>query len=168
MTMPSKLDSIESVLEKVSQWFNRLAIVAMAVLLVLTVIDVVGAKVFRWPLPGAVEVTSLVALIIAAFALPLTQMLRGHIEIEIFVIMFSKRVQAIISCVIALLALALFIVITWQIFDFSRAAQLSGRVTPTQEIPLYPFTYGAVICFFMVCPILILQFLKALKGLYEK
>ena len=148
--MPSKLDSIEKVLQKVSKWLNWFAIVAMAVLLVLTVIDVLGAKVFHWPLPGAVEVASLVGLLIAVFALPMTQMLRGHIEIEIFVIMFSKRVQAVISCLMSLLALALFIVITWQVFDFSRAAHLSGRVTPTQGIPLYPFIYGAAICFFMV------------------
>ena len=160
--MPNKLNIVEKCCNLLGQWCNWIAVIGLVAMLLVTVIDVIGAKFFRWPLPGAVEGTALLGLVVTAFALPITQALRGHIEIEVIVQMLPGRLQTVISGVVSLLGLVLFAVMTWQMFDFSRTIQIAGRVTPTQEIPLYPFTYAVTVCFFLFCPMLLVQFLKTL------
>jgi TRAP-type C4-dicarboxylate transport system permease small subunit len=166
--MSNRMVSVEKGLKRFSGGLDWLSRLAMVVMLLLTLIDVLGAKLFTWPLPGAVEITGLLGLLITCFALTSTQLERRHVEIEIFVEILPQRAQAIISSVIALIATVLFGVIAWQMFDFSRSAQLSGRVTPSEGIPLYPFTYATVVCFIVMCPVLLFQVVRSMKEVLKK
>ena len=131
-------------------------------------IRLVGAKLFSWPVPGAVEIAGLLGLLVTVLALTSTQLERRHVEIEIFVILLPQRTQAIIGSITALIALILFGVIAWQMFDFARSVQLSGRITPSERIPLYPFAYAMFVCFAVMCPVLILQFVRSIKETFRK
>lgn len=166
--MSGKLEFIE----KFSRTFNRVlrwvSMTGMVVMVLTTIIDVAGAKLFRWPLPGAFEITSILGLVVIVFALPYTQMLRGHIEIDIFTGLLPKRAQSILGCFMFLLGIILFVLITWQMFDFGQGLRMDHRVTETWEIPMYPFAYGATVCFFAGILTLLLQFIQIVAEVFKK
>ena len=159
-------------LKRYSRTFNIVlrwvAMTGMVVMVLTTIVDVVGAKLFRWPLPGAFEITSILGLVVIVFALPDTQMLRGHIEIDIFAGLLPKRAQSILGCFMFLLGIILFVLITWQMFDFGQGLRMDHRVTETWEIPLYPFAFGATVCFFAGILTLLLQFIQIVAEAFKK
>jgi len=166
--MQSKLKVFEKFVNSVSGWLNWVAIAAFVAMVMLIVVDVLGGKLLHHPVQGSFEVTGFLGLIIIAFALPFTQLLRGHIEVDFFAEKLPKRAQTIIANVISLFCIALFAMMVWQMFDYARNSQISGRVTVVQGIALYPFAYAAASCFFVVCLVISLQFLRAVTRVVRK
>jgi hypothetical protein len=53
-------------------------------------------------------------------------------------------------------------------FDFAQGLRMDHRVTETWEIPLYPFAYGATVCFFAGILTLLLQFIQIVGETFKK
>lgn len=159
-----KLDSFEKLAGAVSLALNRVACVAIIAMVSLATIDFIGVKVFRWGFAGSFEMVGLFGLIIVIFALPYTQLLRGHAEIDFVVNRLPKRAQAVIDSVVFLFALVLFALVTWQMFDYGGTLQASGGVTMTQGLPLSPFAYATASCCLVMCVILAVALVRGLKG----
>lgn len=140
----------------------------MVLMLVLITVDVTGAKVFRLPLPGVFDAVSLLELLIVAFAIPFTHVLRGHVRIEFFVNRLGKRAQVIVITIAALVALVLFVAMAWQMFVFSRTIQVAGVIAPTMQIPISPITYTVAISFCLMCLLLLGQLLRTVKEVIKK
>ena len=161
--MSSKLGRFNKVIEKISIWLNWIAVAGMWFMLLVITTDVVGAKVFRWPLPGVFDIVCLLEFLIVALAIPFTHILRGHVAIEFFVGQLGKRAQAIITTIAAALALILFVAMAWQMFSYSRTIQLSGEITPSLRIPVFPITYIAAVSFCVMCLLVLGQFLMKIN-----
>lgn len=52
------LKGLEKIVKLWSNWFNWIAILALILMICVIATDIIGAKLFSWPLPGAVEVVS--------------------------------------------------------------------------------------------------------------
>ena len=78
-----KIERSERFLNRISDWLNWGAVAGIAIMLALVVVDVVGAKLFIWPVPGAVEMAEFLGLVIIALALPYLQVIHGQIEVEV-------------------------------------------------------------------------------------
>lgn len=161
--MSSNLVRFNKVIEKISAWFNWIAVAGMWLMLLIITIDVIGAKAFRWPLPGVFDMVCPLEFIIVALAIPFTQILKGHVAIEFFVGQLGKRTQAVITTIAAMLALILFLAMTWQMFSYSRTIQLSGEITPSLRIPVFPITYIATLSFFLMSLLVFGEFLAKIK-----
>lgn len=132
-------------------------------MMVITCIDVVGAKVFRLPLMGAIDIVQLAQTVAIAFAASMALILGRHIRVEFFFILLPRRAQAVINSVVLLLGLGLFMVILWRLFVFGHLLQTSGDYSATIYIPYYPFAYGIALAIIPVCVVFLLEFLKSLK-----
>lgn len=152
----------------ISNWFNWLAMLGFAAMAFIAFVDVIGTKFFKFPFPGGFEITSLVAIVMIAFALPYTQSVRGHIEVELLVERFPKRAQAVIAMIISFLGMVLFALATWQMFKNAGSLLDNGNTTAVIGIPLYPFAYGASLCFFMSFLLLVLDFIKQIEKMRAK
>ena len=166
--MSGKLERFEKLANLVSGWLNWITVAGLILMSLITVVDVIGAKLFTAPIIWSFEVTALLGLVILVFALAFTQVNRGHIEIEFATMRLPIRAQTVIGAVVALVGMALFAVITWQMFDYALTLQKAGRVTHMEEIPLFPFAYGAAFCFLMVFLVLLLQFFKVVAKVVRK
>jgi len=158
----SKLERFEKFASLASRWLNWVTVVGFVAMTLATVIDVFAAKVIRIPVLWSYDITGLLGLVVLVFALAYTQFLRGHIEIEFVSARLPVRVQGIFDIIVALLGMALFAFMTWQMLDFAMTLQRTGRITSIAEIPLSPFAYGAAFCFLAVFMILLLQLFKAI------
>ncbi|MBL7209703.1 MAG: TRAP transporter small permease [Dehalococcoidia bacterium] len=158
--MSSSLDKFERLVNSLSNWLNWIAGAALVAMLALIVADIIGAKLFKWPIPGGIEMVGFLAVVVIAFAIAETQVLRGHIEVEFLVMRLPQTAQKVISALVYVLGMALFALLAWRSCDFAHTLQVKGEVSMTERIPFYPFVYGIAFCCISVFLILLGQFLR--------
>lgn len=140
----------------------------MLVMMAITCIDVIGAKVFKSPILGALDVVQLCQIVAIAFAASMTLIVGRHIQVEFFIDLLPRRIQVVINFLVLLIVLGLFMVVIWRVSLLGYSFQTSGEYSPTAYIPLYPFAYAIALACIPVCLVLIQEFFKALKQKEEK
>lgn len=143
---------------------------ALAALMLLTVLDVIG-RYFRHPILGSVELSGFLAVIVVAAALPYTYKEDGHVGVEIFTRLLPLNVRLAMDLITRTLTLGLFILITWQMFRYAGEIHHSGEVSMNLEFPIHIIIYmlGAGLAAFC-CAILesIFTTIKQLKAAAQK
>lgn len=166
--MSNRIERLEKFANSFSNWLNWIAGAGLVGMLGLTVFDIIGNKFFKHPIPGGIEVVALLGVVVTAFAIAYTKIMRGHIQVEFAVMRLPKRTQAAIAAFVSLLGLALFVLLTWRSIDYGLSLQASGTVTMTQEFPFYPFVYATAFCCIPVCLVLLVEFLKSVMKAVKK
>lgn len=162
------LDTLERFNHRLSDWFEWIGLVGLLLMMAITCIDVVGAKVFLWRLLGALDIVMLSQIVAISFAASMTLILGRHIQVEFFYNLLPPRAQAVIDSAVPLLGLGLFIVIIWRLFVLGLSYQNTGEYTATAYIPVYPFAYAIAIACIPVCLLLLLEFFKSLTKREQK
>jgi len=166
--MAGKIQRLEKFAHSSSYWVNWVAGVGLVAMLILIVADIIGIKFFKWPIPGAIEMVAFLGVVVTAFAIAFTQVRRGHIQVEFFVMRLPKHAQAGVTALVSLLGLVLFGLLAWQSYDFGRVLQVTGEVSMTQRIPFYPFVYAIAFCCLPICLLLVVDFLKSVTKAVKK
>ena len=156
------LGKFERFNRRLSDWFEWIGLAGMLLVMAITCIDVVGAKVFKWPLLGALDMVMLSQIVAIAFAASMALILGRHIRVEFLFNLLPRRARAIINSFVLLLGLGLFSVIIWRLCVLGYSFQTSGEYSMTAYIPLYPFAYGIALASIPVCLVFLLEFLKSL------
>ena len=138
-------------------WIAGAGLVGMTALVVA---DVIGIKIFSNPVPGGIEFVSFLAVVAIAFAVPFTQVTRGHVAVDFIVEHFPHRAKLIAESVTALFSVALFALLSVYSFRYAGLLRSSGEVSMTQKIPFHPFVYGMAVCFAATFLVLVMQFLR--------
>jgi TRAP-type C4-dicarboxylate transport system permease small subunit len=156
-------DKFEKFNRRISGWCEWLGLAAMLLMMVVTCVDVVGAKVFRWRLLGAIDIVMLAQIVAISFAAGMALILGRHIQVEFFFNLLPRGVQKVVNSFVLLLCLGLFILVIWRLWVQGQSFQTSGEYSPTAYIPLYPFAYSIALASIPVCLVLLVEFLNSLK-----
>lgn len=159
--MPDKFERFNRL---ISVWFEWIAFAALLLMMVITCVDVVGAKVFKWRLLGALDIVTLSQIVAIGFAASMTLIVGQHISVEFFFNIMPRPMQKVIHGFVLTLSLGLFVLIIWQVCVLGYSFQESGEYSPTIYIPLYPFAYALAFACIPVCLILIQTFIKVVVG----
>jgi len=162
------LDKFERFNRRLSGLFEWIGLAGILLMMVITCIDVVGAKVFLWRLFGAIDIVMLSQIVAIAFAASMALILGRHIQVEFFVARLPRLAQAVINSIVTLLGLGLFIVIVWRLCVLGYSFQTSGEYSATAKIPYYPFAYGIALASIPVCLVFLLEFLKSLTKMVQR
>jgi TRAP-type C4-dicarboxylate transport system permease small subunit len=156
------LNTLERFNRRLSSFFEWIGLVGLLLMMAITCIDVVGAKVFMWRLLGALDMVMLAQVVTISFAASMTLILGRHIQVEFFIARLPRRAQAVINSIVTLLGLGLFIVIVWRLCVLGYSFQTAGESSATIYIPYYFFAYGIALASIPVCLVFLLEFLKSL------
>jgi len=156
------LSKLEKINNRVSGWLEWVGMAALLAIMVVTLIDVVGAKLFDQPLTGSIDIVSVSQAVAIAFAAAMLLILDRHVHVTFVTDRLPRRAQAVIEILVHFLELGLFILIVWRLFVFGQYMQTGGEGTPTIRIPLYPFGYGMAAAFIPVCFVIILRLVNSL------
>ena len=156
------LDKFEKFNKRLSEGVEWIGFAALFLMVVLTCVDVVGAKLFRAPIFGALDVVILAQLIAVSFAVAIGLIMGRHVQVEFFVMLLPKRLQSGIDCFVNFLGLVLFIVIVWRLFAYGYGMQVGGEESMTARIPLAPFAYAAAVGLMPVCLIYLQKLLTSI------
>jgi len=162
------LDKFEKFNRLLSSWFEWVGLVGLLVVMFITCIDVIGAKLFLRPVFGALDIVMLSQLVAISFAISFALILGRHVRVEFFVARLPRRVKAVIDSIIFLLGLTLFILIIWRLCVYGYSLQTGGEVSATALIPLYPFAYGIALASIPVCLVFLLEFFISLTRIVRR
>lgn len=160
-------NKLERFNDKVSSSFERVGLVAFLLMMLLTTIDVAGAKLFLKPVNGALDLMMILQMIAIGFALSTSYIGNRHVQVEFFVPLLPRMARRIIAIFIQTLMLLLFIIMTWQLFVYGHELQSYGEVSATVRIPLYPFTYATAAAFIPACLAALAKWLQTIIEVFQ-
>jgi len=157
------IEHLEGVVASFSKWATVIAGIALTVMLIISVADVIGNKVFNRPIQGTSDYLSFMVLITIAFALAYTLIEKAHVQIDLFIGKLPSRPKAGVMALVALLGTALFVFLTWSSVRYGIALQHNRTLSMTQRIPLAPFVYALAFACLPACLYMFLEFLRSVK-----
>ena len=146
----------------ISRVMNRVASVALFAMMFLTIADVFLRKVFSWSILGTVEVTEFLLLILVFFALAQTEVLSGHVKVDLVMGRFSERTQAAVDMITQVICFLLFGLFSWSALVYSEKMREAAEVSQDLWLPIYPFVYVVVAGCAILSLALFIKFLMAL------
>jgi TRAP-type C4-dicarboxylate transport system permease small subunit len=164
----SLLERLKSVNDRLSFLVEWIGLAGILLMMLITCIDVIGAKVFLLPVPGSIDIIMISQLVAISFAIAGSLILGRHVEVEFFVPLLPKTLQNIINCLIQFLGLFLFVMISWRLFGHAHSLYNGNEVSPTLRIPMYPFAYGAGLACIPVCLFYVHGFITSIKRIVKK
>ena len=125
--------------------------------------NVIGRGFFGRPLKGTVDIVSLLGALIIAGAIAYTQVLKGHIRIDLLVGRLPPRIQHIIDGVVNFIGFALFAIISWQTVLFAKATFEIGELSEVLKLPLAPFAFVVASGCIALTLVLLLDLIKTVS-----
>ena len=154
-------------MDKWTKGFSRslewIGVVGFLLMFLANFVDVVGAKLFNWPLPGVTEIISFSQVVAIASTLAITLIIGQHIRVEFIVDRFPKRIRGMITAIGSFLSLVLFILILWQSYRYGQTLQIGGEIGSSIPVPFYPFAYFIAFSCIPVCLVLLMEIIKSLR-----
>src|SRR5512139_3007098 len=160
------MERLLRMVSKISQWMNGIAAAALGFMILLTVADVI-LRSFRKPIIGTYEIVALSGAVIIGFSIPFTSWMKGHVNVDFFILKLPPRGRKIFNLITKYLGIGLFLILGWNLIILGMDLHKAGEVTPTRHIPFYPVLYGIGICCFFQCLVLFSDIVKILGGKYE-
>lgn len=121
--------------------------IALFAIMALTFFDVLGRKFLSESIPGSLELTELLMVVVIFAALPLVSRRGEHVEfdsLDPYLPMWLRRIQQVVVqlvCGVALLGLA------WLMWKTGGEFAQTGETTAQLKIVKAPFIYGmGVLC----------------------
>ena len=168
MWLKKAADSAESWVSPVVSAAGKLAAWLIAVMMILTVIDVVGRRVFNKPLAGAFELNQLLMLVVTFLAIAYCELLRGHVSVDFIVDKLHQKTQNIIDSITYFIFLVTFAIISWQFALYVVEVFEWGFTTAYFGVPIYLFiiviTFGCVLLSIM----LLIHLLQYIAGVIRE
>jgi TRAP-type C4-dicarboxylate transport system permease small subunit len=153
---------LEKILTAISEKFNWVAATAVAVMMVLTVVDVV-MRLFKMPIPGTFEIVGMLGAVAISFSLAYTSIQKGHIMVEVLMQSLPARVQAFFTALYSLASAVFFLFASWVCIDYAVDLINSGEVSATIKMPTYPFVLGVSISALLLALVLFLDCFKSVR-----
>lgn len=150
------------------EWFNWVAIAAIAAMLGVVVVDIVGSKLFRWPVPGSMDIIGLLGLLAAAFAIARAEIFKQHVRVDFLLTGLKERTQGMIGIVSNFLALTLIALVIWRSVDYGMSMQVSKTSSPTLRIPSFPFGYAIALTCIPLFLVLLLELFESIRKARKK
>lgn len=147
----------------VSRFLCRVASFVLFGMMCLTIADVLMRKLLSRSILGTLELTELLMLVVVFFTLSQTELLGGHIRVDLVAIHFSPRTQRAFDTVTQLCGSLLFGLMTFSGLKYATNMGESGAVTQDLWIPVYPFIYAMVLGCGLLALALFTGFLDSLK-----
>jgi|GEM_PF-446975 TRAP-type C4-dicarboxylate transport system permease small subunit len=126
--------------ERVTLWLARAGSVGLALMMFLTLFDVIGRS-FDHPITGTVEVTELIMGMMIYLGVGYATFMKSHIRVDIVIMNFSPRVQAWLDLFTGLVGLGITFLISWQLFNQAASKMTNGETTQIWELALWPYAY---------------------------
>lgn len=137
------------VIQTMNKGMDFVAGTALVFLMLLTTCDVV-LRYFGYPILGSYDLVSFGAAFVIGFALPRTSWEKMHVSVDILVEKIPHR-RFILDIVTRVMALALFVLLGWNLADLGAGFFQTGEETLTLGIPLYPIAYALGFCALLQC-----------------
>jgi TRAP-type C4-dicarboxylate transport system permease small subunit len=149
----TRLDRINA---RATLWLARAGAVCLAAMTLLTFVDVVG-RFIRKPILGGTEMTAILMGALVFFTFGHTTVKRGHLRADFIFSRLPAQVRAVLDIVTHTLAVALAMLISWQLFVIAGRYRESGQFTQSLGWVIWPDAYVMAFASLFLVTSLVLQ-----------
>ncbi len=126
-----KFAKMDSIVVRITRYCSYVSAAALAIIMVLAVVDVICAKFFHKSIPNATEYIQYLNVVIVFLAMAFVQVDRGHTSVDLFYGMFPKWLKWLIHFIFYLVGIAInglfgYYGIVLTISKFSLASKSNG------------------------------------------
>lgn len=118
---------------------------ALLGILFLTVADIIGRSALRRPVPGTVEMTGMILVVVVFMAVAHSEDMGDHITIDLLYERAGNRLRLFLDVFADLLTIAVVGLLSYQLYQFTLRNQASGAETPVLDLPVWPFVLVAAV-----------------------
>lgn len=156
----------ESVLRWAAGVLAAVAGLAVAVMIAVTSVDVVG-RWFGRPLTGAYDIVELLGGIAITGALPYTTACKGHVAIDFLIHKLPSRASRAVDILTHLVIISMFAFLTWRFVQYGMELKASGQVTLTLRWPIFWMPYWMALCSAVMLLVLVFELVRPGKELIK-
>ncbi|MCB1465391.1 MAG: TRAP transporter large permease subunit, partial [Nitratireductor sp.] len=142
-------DTQAGVLARALSWPGRLCLyaggVALVIMMGLTVADVILRNLFSIVVPGGIEMTGLLMIIVALSTLAVVEIERNHIRVDLLLRLLYEPVRVAVAAGGLMLTLAMMIVTAVRIVDQAGYLRTNDIVTGVLRVHEWPFVMAGAV-----------------------
>ncbi len=159
---------LERIFFKPSRWLGYAGMSTVFFLILLTAGDSLLRNILNRSVVGTHELIEFTMAVLVFFALAYTEIDKRHVSIDLLYNRFPRKTQALADILVSLFSLAVFVLITWQTFLYAVEMRESQTISPTLNIPVYPFIFVVSFGTALLCAVLCVNLLRALARWRER
>lgn len=124
-----------------------LSAVALFAIMALTFFDVGGRKLLDHSIPGSLELTELLMVVVIFSALPLVSLRGEHVVFDSLDAYLPESILRVQSAIVQLFCAAAMLALAWLMWQTGGQFMESGETTAQLKVLKAPFIYGmSVLC----------------------
>ena len=143
--------------EKLSSFLSAAGMVVFMLMVALTFADVFLRYMLGRSMPGTVELTELLMVIVVFSSIAATQWQKSHVTMDILTSRLREPSRALLEAVTGLWSVVIALLCAWTTYGYGAK---TSSVTLVLRIPLEPFIYFACFGFCLLALALLAQFFE--------
>ncbi|MEN6324807.1 MAG: TRAP transporter small permease [Syntrophomonas sp.] len=147
---------------KISRMLDQIAAFCIALTMVVVVLNIILRALFNSPLLGTIEYVNILTAITIGLALAYCAFQDGQIAIEFLVDKLPGKLQAGIDALTNLTSLLFWSLSAWYMIGYAYSSAMSGEVSATTGIPMYPMVYLVAFGLVALCAVLFFKIADAM------
>ena len=146
---------------------DKIAAACFFAVMLLIISNILLRTIFGRPILGTYELVGFLSALGIGFALARCSLQNGHIAVDLVTQLFTRRVQHIIELFMNAAALLFWSAAVWFLFEYGQTMKLKGLISPSAEIPLYPFIYIIALGLIGLCLTLVLKLIIHIREIQK-
>ena len=151
-----------SVATKITKWLAILAAVSIGVMMVVNFTDIIGTKFFLRSVPGALDISEELMVLVTLLPLAFIALERGHIRITLLTDHMSAAVRFVLQIIQYVIATLITGFITWRVFVGFQETVKVMDLKEGIDLPIWPANLAIVIAFGFLTLVWVLLLAKTL------
>lgn len=146
-----------------SRIFDKIAGLCMVSVMVLVVSNILLRVLFKNPILGTYEYVVFLTVATIGLSLANCAVQNGHIAVSFVVDRLPIKIQVVVDLIMNAAALFFWSLCVWQVGVYAKKMAESGVVSPTSQIPLYPFIYLVAFGLLALCLVLLVRTAESIQ-----
>lgn len=170
--MGIRLSKVMSMLEKTtvrtSQAIDLIGAGLLAVMMLLSTADVIGRYFLNSPIPGTLELSGFMLVIVVFFGAAHTQVVKSHVTVDLLLSWLPQKVRPFFSVMSYFIGLSLFSLIAWRTVLSAGFKMQGNEVSSILRIPIWPFMGVVAAGSALLALVLLIDLVKSLVEAMKK
>ena len=147
---------------KTTRWLAIVGAISIAVLMILNFTDIIGTKFFLKSIPGALDISEELMVLLTLLPIAFVALERGHIRITLFEGRMTPTVRFVLRIIQYGMAALITGFITWRVFvNFQKTIHVT-QLKKGIDLPVWPSNLAIVISFGFLTLVWLLLLTKTL------
>lgn len=161
------MEKFDNLIAKSCRFLDKVAGLCIAGTVFLVVANVLMRTVFKHPFLGAYEYVGFSTALIVGFSLAYCAIMESHITVDLITNKLPHGIRNVLAIAAEIISFYFLTMVTWQLVKYAGSIYSTGEVSPTTEVPIYPFIYLVALGFFALSLVGLGKSIKYIKSVVE-